>query len=162
MSNHKKGVTLVELIGAIAIGGIAMGLIATIFISFVASLNAIYARGSANSQGILLTTTVLTKLNQFEPTGVTLNMQEDTLIFSRELDVFIIRKIQDGDHYLLEIEENFQATEFQLINHTFKTIDFSITPSDNNRLKTVRISITITSGDVDYTFVVSFLVINYN
>jgi hypothetical protein len=161
MYKNKEGVTLVELIGAVVIGGIATALIATIFVSFVASLNAIYSSGSANSQGVLLTTTLLTRLNQFEPGGVVLNVEEDTLIFSKELDVFIIRRIQDGDTYRLEIEENFQANEFELINHTFKSIEFSITPSDNNRLKTVRMTYIITTGTEDYTFVVSFLVINY-
>ncbi len=161
MFNNKQGVTLVELIGAVAIGGIATALIATIFISFVASLNAIYSSGSANSQGVLLTTTLLTRLNQFEPEGVVLNVNEDTLIFSNDLDVFIIRKIADGDTYRLEIEENFQAEEFELINHSFKSIDFSITTSDNNALKTVKMTYVITTGTEDYTFVVSFLVISY-
>ena len=157
----KKGVTLVELLGALVIGAIATGLIISIFISFTSILNTIYQSGSANSQSIMISSTVMRELNDFQPNTVTLNVDEDTMFFTSGLNIMTIKKTIDGDTLMLSYDIGGEETPLTLSGYHYTNIDFSITSSDDGRLKTAVINIEI-SNDVDtYEFLISFLVINY-
>lgn len=69
---NKKGVSLVELLGAIVIMGIMVGLVAIILSMFSAQIDSINIRSRANQEALLIDRTIKDELISFQPTDYSL------------------------------------------------------------------------------------------
>lgn len=174
MVNNKKGVTLVELLGAIAISSMAIGLIAAILTSFLIGINAIYSVGNANTQGMLISAELLTNINNFAPDDVEIcpvgancdirfikhSEFQGSIIVEVDKKLSISQTIVNGVPVLTYTETDGATTvrtrQITLRGYDYETI--SITLDDQfDPIKTVDIQLTIGDGSKSYDFIISYL-----
>lgn len=174
MVKNKKGITLVELLGAIAISSLAIALIASILTSFLIAINAIYSVGNANTQGMLISAEVLTTINNFAPDDVEVCPVEagcdirfikhsefqGSIIVDVDRKLSISQTIVDGNRILTYIETNgatvVNTRQVILRGYTYESIVITL-DSTFDPIKTIDIAITIGDGSKSYDFIVSYL-----
>ncbi len=70
MKVNRKGVTLIELIGALVLLGILVGLITTTIAIFIRSTNESVTESQIQTEGLLLVRTIENRISAFGPNGI--------------------------------------------------------------------------------------------
>ena len=88
--SNKKGISLIELLAAIFLASIALGLIAQMLTLFVVSSQHTILNNQANTTGLISVETIESRLRNFGPTAVkTCEGQSNCVIFEQQYTTFI-------------------------------------------------------------------------
>ena len=95
--NSKKGITLIELIGAIAILSLVLGLVATTIGIFIRNANTSVASGNTQTEGLLLVRNIENNIIDLRPNGYS-SCDSITLSGITETSCIVLeRRNLDGD-----------------------------------------------------------------
>lgn len=159
---HKRGMTMVELLGAIVLFGIIISLSA-IMISVITNANAkIVEQSRANTEGTLLTALIDRKIREFGPTNYTTCVESNCIILVKafeyvpDLDLGTIDLVVYDPVQTLKIEVSSEQLliddEVQSIAHFTVDPTSSVIYNINGSILTYDITI-IFVGEYDhYTF----------
>jgi hypothetical protein len=159
---HKRGMTIVELLGALVLFGIIISLSA-VMISVITNANAkIVEQSRANTEGTLLTALIDRKIREFGPTNYTTCIETDCIVLVKtfeyvpNLELGTINLVVYNPVQTLKIEV---SSEQLLINNEVQSIaHFTIDPTSsiiysiNGRILTYEITIIFVGEHDHYTF----------
>lgn len=111
---NKKGLTLVELIGAIVILGILMTLLASIFGIFINSQRRVSISAKANTEGLLVIRIVKNDLIEFSPNtfqdclgdNCIMLEKEYEYIYDEDNEIIDLKVYNDPLSYKIEVKNN--------------------------------------------------------
>lgn len=106
---NKKGVTLVELLGAIVILGILTTLVATIFGFFINAQTRVFLSSQANSEGLLVSNVVKNELDDFSPNTYVNCVSENCIVFIKEYEY-----IYNQDNDMIELITYSEPLTYQI------------------------------------------------
>lgn len=162
MNRRHQGFTLVELLGTIVLMGIIASLTSLLVVSFTRTLNQIYNKNSLNAKGLLVTSSMFHTLNDLGPEIVELScgLNQCVITFGSGLDIVeLYYEEHDGVFQFWytknDVLYSFDIGEFQFTNIVFNPI------VTYDYFSHVTIEIEISSASDRYTFVFSYLVIDY-
>jgi hypothetical protein len=146
-----KGITLLELLLAIFLTSITLGLVAQILTLMIRSSQSSILQSRANTTGVLLVETLESKMREFSPTTLSLCEGEPNCIILEQhfnfllTDTGVIVDYVDPPHTLkIEIIENqIVITENDESPYTLELSGFTLT--ENTKIKTLGVVEPITS-----------------
>lgn len=159
---HKRGMTMVELLGAIVLFGIILSLSA-VMISVITNANAkVVEQSRANTEGTLLTALIDREIREFGPTNYATCVETDCIVLVKafeyvpDLDLGTIDLIVYDPVQTLKIEVS--STQLLINDEAQNIAHFTVDPTSslmysiNGSILTYNITIIFVGDHDQYTF----------